>query len=1370
MDSKTIEQKYQSMTQEQHILLRPDTYIGDIGMLTDIMYVYDDETESIIKKQISYVPGLYKIFDEILVNARDQTEVDSTCNIIKININTETNEITVYNNGKGIDIEIHNEHNIYVPELIFSKLLTSTNYDDSEMRTTGGRNGYGAKLANLFSTSFTIETIDITRQKKYVQTFKDNMSYKTEPIIKDLKKCKLGYTKITFIPDFSKFKLTTLTNDIISLFKKRAYDLAGVTTKCKVYYNDQKILCNNFENYIKLYNFNCEEYKLFFEKLNESWEIGLIYAPNIGVMEQISFINGICTYNGGTHISHIIDSIITIIRITLQKKHKDIVIKPHQVKENIILFVKGIVDKPSFTSQTKETLKTKYNEFGSTCEITVNNISKFIKSGILNQIMTTVKIKEQITLKKTDGKKSLLLKGIPKLEDANKSGGKDSYMCKLILTEGDSAKALAMSGRSIVGTDYYGIFPLKGKLLNVREATSKQLLENEEINNIKKIMGLQHDKEYNDITNLRYGGIILMTDQDSVTGDTPITIKIDNKIKIVTIEKLYHTRNLNEVLVWTNKGWTVINRIMRHYVNKQIVRVITPLASVDVTTDHSLISESEEIISPSQLSVGFNLLHKSYKYIFTINKNISNSKAFILGKRCANSLLKRKKAMIPSNIINGTNEIKYNFIKGLWNITKIITSNNKLTIHKLYFIFSNLKYNVYITYTDNYYNLYVSTEKLFNENSVIKIINLAHTKKYVYDLETTNHYFQAGIGCMIVHNTDGYHIKGLLLNFIHYFWPSLLKIPNFITSLTTPIVKAVKGNNILTFYNIPEYQHWKQSSDIKGYNIKYYKGLGTSNSKEAKEYFTNINEKLINYIDNTDDNTNNINTNSILLAFEKKHANDRKLWLQQYNKEIVLDNNLKQVSITDFINKELIHFSNEDISRSIPSICDGLKPSQRKILYGSILKKINNKNHEIKVAQLAGFIAEKTCYHHGEVSLTATIINMAQNHVGSNNINLLHPSGQFGTRISGKDAASPRYIYTYIEDLTRLIFRPEDDDILTYLNDDGIEIEPEFFVPIIPMILVNGTEGIGTGFSTKILCFNPKDIISNLLEIIRNETQNSIPPLCVWYKNFTGIIEYHDDAYYIYGKYIIINETTVQIIELPIGVWTTDYRTTLNTLESKNIIKKYISNCTEELINILIEIDEQLLNEWIKNDTVYSKLHLVVKKSMNNMHLYDASNKIKKYESTSIILQEFYHIRLLFYTKRKLYLIDKLTKEYELLKIKMKFINDILDKNIIIERKSKQEIILNLEKLNYPLYSESYEYLIHMPIYSLSSEKLNDLSHKCTLKEEELAKIKITTEHEMWINELNELSHHYDIWLNNNKINYNDNLSTTKKKKNKKQT
>jgi DNA topoisomerase-2 len=225
----------------------------------------------------------------------------------------------------------------------------------------------------------------------------------------------------------------------------------------------------------------------------------------------------------------------------------------------------------------------------------------------------------------------------------------------------------------------------------------------------------------------------------------------------------------------------------------------------------------------------------------------------------------------------------------------------------------------------------------------------------------------------------------------------------------------------------------------------------------------------------------------------------------------------------------------------------------------------------------------------------STIINLAQNFVGSNNLNLLLPIGQFGTRLhGGKDDASPRYIFTALNNLTRLIFNQNDDPLLDYSNDDGQRVEPEYYAPIIPMILVNGTKGIGTGFSTTVPKYSPKEIVQNLLAMIDNKP-DEIKELKPWYKSFKGsiLVANKPGSYLIYGKYQVVDDTTVRVTELPIGVWTDDYKEFLeNEIVKKNILS-YSSSNTDETIEFTIVFDEDKLDKLIKKKELYTKLKLV---------------------------------------------------------------------------------------------------------------------------------------------------------------------------------
>jgi DNA topoisomerase-2 len=518
---QTIEKTYQKKSQLEHILLRPDTYIGSVEKVSELMWVYDSEKDMIVQKQIEYVPGLYKIFDEILVNAADNKQRDKKMDCIKIDINSETNTVSVWNNGQGIPVAMHKDENMYVPTMIFGHLLTSSNYNDDEEKVTGGRNGYGAKLCNIFSTKFTVETASKEYKRQFKQTWGSNMTKASEPKIKDF----FGedFTKITFSPDLEKFKMSKLDDDIIALMSRRAYDVAASTRGVKVMLNGKRIPVKNFKDYIDLYIKGKEDdtggqIKIVHENANDRWEVAVTISDH--GFQQMSFVNSIATTKGGRHVDYVVDMIVKQLIEVLKKKNKGgVAIKPFQVKTHMWVFVNCLIVNPTFDSQTKENMTLQAKNFGSKCTLSEKFITQVIKSGIIESVLSWAKFKAQNELAKTSGKKQSKIKGIPKLEDANEAGTKNALRCTLILTEGDSAKSLAVSGLGVIGRDYYGVFPLRGKLLNVREATHKQILENQEINNLIKILGLQYKKKYNtdeDMKTLRYGKVMIMTDQDQV--------------------------------------------------------------------------------------------------------------------------------------------------------------------------------------------------------------------------------------------------------------------------------------------------------------------------------------------------------------------------------------------------------------------------------------------------------------------------------------------------------------------------------------------------------------------------------------------------------------------------------------------------------------------------------------------------------------------------------------------------------------------------------------------------------------------------------------------------------------------------------------
>ncbi|WZN62119.1 DNA topoisomerase II [Chloropicon roscoffensis] len=517
-DGKSIEDTYQKLSQLELILLRPDTYVRSIERQSQQVWVLKDDAAcdsgdgdsaplGSAYKNIEFVPGLYKIFDEILVNACDHSVRDKTMDALRVDSDEEEGTVRVYNNGKGIPVEMHKGEGVHVPELIFGHLLTSSNYDDGEKKLTGGRNGYGSKLTNIFSKEFVIETCDGKGSgKRYRQVFTDNMREIGKP---EITKClkKENWTCVSFRPDLEKFGISSLRDtDTISLMKKRVVDAAGCLAKrkVKVFLNGSQ-LPKSFQDYVNLYiGKPGEEGSLprVYEKVNDRWEVCATVATE-GSYNQVSFVNSICTLKGGTHADSVTNGLCDkLMAAKTLKKHKKL--KRAMIKNHVRVFVNAMIENPTFDSQTKENLTLKVSAFGSKCDLSDSFVKKFEKTGVVEMILNFLDFKDNKQLKNQDGSKKTRLTGIPKLHDANGAGGRNSQHCTLILTEGDSAKALAVSGLSVVGRDRYGVFPLRGKLLNVRDASADQVMKNQEITYLKQILGLQHGKKYDDVKSLRY--------------------------------------------------------------------------------------------------------------------------------------------------------------------------------------------------------------------------------------------------------------------------------------------------------------------------------------------------------------------------------------------------------------------------------------------------------------------------------------------------------------------------------------------------------------------------------------------------------------------------------------------------------------------------------------------------------------------------------------------------------------------------------------------------------------------------------------------------------------------------------------------------
>ena len=1060
----------QKLTHVEHILKRPDSYVGPVSRIYEPYWVREDDGFG--KKMLAYSPALLKIFDEILVNAIDRNSLyPKNTTSISVSIDRETGTISVENNGPlgGIAIKMHEKEGIWNPELTFGHLLTSTNYDDNAKRVVGGRNGYGAKLANVYSTKFTVTIKDGENKKKYTQTWTKNMRVCDPPKITS-HSASTSSVCISFTPEWYLFGMSGLDDDIYKIFEKRVYDANMCTSpNCKVKFQGDILPKCPLNIYAKMYT-KSEE---IVTATSDNWSVCV--APSDDGFEHVSFVNGICTTKGGTHVDHVANIISAGI---IEEMKKKIQLRPHQVKNAFMVFVKATLVNPSFGSQVKSDCTLKPQEFGSKFEPSKTFVKNILKTSIQNELLALSKFKELKELKKSDGNRKTKITGIPKLDDANKAGSVNSSKCTLIITEGDSAKTLAVAGLSIVGRDHYGVFPLRGKCKNVRDASVKQLMDNKEFNDLKKILGLQQDKVYTSLSELRYGRLMIMTDADA----------------------------------------------------------------------------------------------------------------------------------------------------------------------------------------------------------------------------------------------DGSHIKGLILNMIHFFWPSLLDL-GFVVSMVTPIIKATKGTTTKSFYTDSTFREW-YGDGKPGWKIKYYKGLGTSTSAEAREYFKMIGDLTVRF--DPDETT----TDSVVLAFDKTKADDRKKWLLESTEKKpseleVAYGSVDKLGITDFIHKDLVNFSLADLKRSIAHMSDGLKPSQRKVLYACFARNLTN---EMKVAQLAAYVSEKTSYHHGEVSLADTIVKLAHSFVGSNNIHLLEPCGQFGTRLmGGKDASQPRYIFTKLTKQARQLYDQKDDAILKYLDDDGKSIEPDHFVPVIPTVLVNGTEGIGTGFSCYVPPYNPEDIRDNIERLLTGKDMIAMKP---WFRGFKGTVTTDGNGSWVAeGKWATAKAGVIKITELPPGRWTQDFKEYLDTLIEKKVIQNYINNSTTDQVDF--DITGYGGSDVVKDFKLQKTFHT------SNMHLFHPTKGIHKYMSPEDILTDFVDIRMEAYKKRKAHMINVLERSMKKNMNMAKFVDMVINDKLVVFKRKKQDLEDEMETL-FDKLNDSFDYLLHIKTYQYTHEAVLALNEETSQLASELETLKGTTLSDMW--------------------------------------
>ena len=1218
------------MEEAEHLLHRPDMYCGSISPTEHAMHVFVPKnaleinatadvalefkavTDVVVKKHsafrfesigqrfavewktLVYPDAMINVILEIVTNALDRQFRDETMRNLSVWFDCEDaggpGWVRVRNDGQGVPVIKDEESGFWKPYMAFGMFRTGSNFDDAAgPRYTGGRNGFGCKATNVLSSVFKVDTADPRSNLRFEQTFNNNMSSFSNPRVRAFKG-KKGYTDVSFLLDFARFGLAGGLNDDARLAITSVIIDASACCRVKMMLNGTVLGVRSIRDYAALFCTGSSDLDDTIKSATGAYDcvrvgdLSVFEVCGVPAMQQcgessFGFVNSLRCAEG-THMTLAFTRISDELVAYLQKTHKrpDLRISPGAIRAAMFIVVRVMVDSPEFSSQTKEKLTTPRTRLGFDWHPSPSFVKTLVNLGIADAIYQQSVAKEgrgASALTSAARRSGIVV--VDKYEGATAVRNK-AAVCSLLVTEGDSAKQLALAGLSVVGRENFGVFPLKGKLLNVRTASVAKLMANTEILALMKILGLEYGKTYTNMRDLRYKKLVIFSDQDP----------------------------------------------------------------------------------------------------------------------------------------------------------------------------------------------------------------------------------------------DGAHIASLILNFIHHLFPSVLRMdPAFVQRFATPIVRAtIKRGAIsmaadLKFYALRPYEEWVASvgeRQVAKYTIKYYKGLGTSTSAQAREYFADYHKHVINLT--WEGSASDVMMTHFFASTEQKGTGPvarKQLLTQHYNPSHYVDYTRQEVSYSDFLCHEVLPFAAYANIRALPSVIDGLKPSQRKVMHTFFSKNIVN---EVKVAQVASTVAMETAYHHGEVSLVETIVGMAQDHVGASNINLLRPEGQFGTRHDPPNIhAAARYIFTGLDPIARALFPKADDAVLTYLTDEGQVIEPACFAPILPYALVNGIVGIGYGWSTNVPAYNPVDIIAAVrIWIAGGDDAIRDLSLVPWCAGHTGMVERQGkrkiessvgdagssvgdagssvgdagnsvgdaensvgdaessvgdagsgvgDAdvlpvscglgrvFVSRGVFTVTDAETVVISELPVGTWTNSY---IAFIESKLVMATKLSSgsksvafvrvieklWTDANVRIVLRCDAEALASLIPTLRTVLKLEDVIRET--NMHLHDAGGNLQKYETPIAILSAHAHYRLAVYEKRRLYTMAKLERELVILGNKRRFVDDVICNRLKLYDISDDEITLALD--SFEKVDDTYDYLLNMPVRATTQSKLGQLDVEIISTKRELDCAQSSSARDLWLCDL----------------------------------
>jgi DNA topoisomerase-2 len=1123
-------------------------------------------------KKVMYAPAIQNLVQEILTNALDRQYRDATVRHISVWVDCDDaggpRYIRIKNDGLGVPVVLDQQIQLWKPTIAFAHFRSGSNFADQDgPRYTAGRNGYGCKATNVFSTAFHVHTADPRTKMQLDQTFTHNMSVVLDPRVWSFP-LKKGFTDVKFRLDLARLgevapsdRHEPMRPDLVDLVRTLTiHAVACLNKNVSITFNGV-LLGGGSTPYLKQLaavftpqpSTDSVAYDVVKNEAGLSvFEVALVKCDTKAPCEGLGFVNSLECCEG-THMTFVLNRVVAAVEAVLRCKHKkgaDFTLSPSLLKRHCFMVVKVLVDAPHFSSQTKERLSTPHGKFGFDWTPSAAFMRTLTAAGVVDAVYQDVVDKELVAARKTMSQKVGTMAGSRRMVVADKydaatalRGSGKRKDCYLLVTEGDSARALAVAGLAVVGREQYGIYALKGKPLNVRNASVDAISKNKEVSTLMQILGLTLGKPVLSLDELNYRKLVIFSDQDP----------------------------------------------------------------------------------------------------------------------------------------------------------------------------------------------------------------------------------------------DGAHIGGLLLNLIHALFPSLLALdPAYVQRFPTPLVRAThkRTGHVACFYAKAAYDAWsaQQGAAASHYNIRYFKGLGTSTSALAREYFSQYSEHVVDIVHTPPADAVMVN------MFGTEHSQARRALLTtHYSKELCVDYTQPSVTMEEFVYREVLPYSNYSNIRNIASVLDGLKPVQRKVLFTMLDK---NMTSDVKVAQVVGVIAAHTQYHHGEQSLVETVVGMAQDHVGVSNINLLVPEGQFGSRLDAPSVHSAaRYIFTRIDPVARYLFRKEDDAVLVYAEEEGDRVEPECYVPVIPMLLVNGTFGIGTGWSTSVPSYDPRQLM-DVCEAVAQEHQRDgwegvqrvLDRLCApdvmlpYYDGFKGTLQYHAAAgHYISTGVVELGEKAVRITELPVGVWTHAY---VEEVEKRMMVQRAKSpgtkhkpgSVTEDLVVAIDKhwtdavVDMTLhcaADKWPQvaaladeNPAGFHKalgLHSDVR--VNNMHLHNTTHVLQKYDTVTSIVLEFARARLALYEKRKAHMLAAFQEEAQWLSQKHQFVTWVVRDGLAFTGLVDTEVDALLERHSYLRLHGSYDYLLNMPVKSFTADRASKLYEEWQRVERVLADLRGKTVYELWLTDLAELRQAYAAFL-----------------------